>query len=174
MTEDFDEVVEAECRPTPGSSGEQKPVSRIGHIVCEGVAGVVAGLIGTPVGLWGGMLAARWLGERTEAAIGYWILGGFVGYAVFSPIGVYIGGRRGQRTGSFWATWFSGPLAFGLVHLCLVLSNHLSRGQPNHPLAAVSFYSALALGLAGPVVLPVIAFHVTGKRKARSQWEAWF
>ncbi len=169
MTEDFDEIVEAECRPTSSSSGEQKPLSRIGHIVCEGVAGIVAGLIGTPLGLWGGMLAARWLGEWTEVAMGYWVLGGFVGYAVFSPIGVYRAGRLGEPIGSFWATWFSGPLALGLAYVCLVLCDLLSPEQPNGLLAAVCFYSALALGLAGPVVFPVIAFHVTGKRKVQSR-----
>ena len=166
MPEDFDEIVETEWRPTPGSSGEQTALSRIGEMV---FASIMASLIGIPVGIWGGMLAANRLGERTEAAIGYWVLGGFVGHAIFSPIGVYLAGRLSKPIGSFWATWLSGPLAFGLAYLCLACSSPLSEARPNHPVAVLGTYIALALVLAGPVVFSVIAFHVIGKRKRKPQ-----
>lgn len=138
----------AEAEPEP----EGPPPLSGGRVLGEFLLGGVTGAVGVVGGAYigygletSGGCGGEWCG------IGGMIVGGFVGYTLAAPIGVYAVGSSGDQTGSFGWT-YGGSLIGGGVGILLAASG--SEG-------------GAVLGLASPLIGAMIGFNATRRYKER-------
>ena len=95
------------------------PPLRAGRVASQIALGAVTGLVGTvPGGVAGLFIADRTTDCNDDAcAIGSAVLGGYVGYSLSAPVGVY---WAGDQRASFGATMLGGAVGGGLGALALI------------------------------------------------------
>lgn len=116
MSEELDKILEIKRRSKPIKLKVQRPPLNWGRIIRQSLVGVPTGLIGGVIGFFVGASGPWWSvsSHFGEERMGCMILGAIIGYALGSPIGVYLAGSSDNQKGSFWATLGGSVLGFGL------------------------------------------------------------
>jgi hypothetical protein len=162
MPEDINKILETKPEITGKNMRPQKPPLAFGRIMWQILAGVLAGALGAFVGYFKSYRVCMWIKpESGETGIGIIVLCIYFGYALTSPIGVYLAGRIGNQTGSFWATWAPCNLLAGLWIAAGYGCEALDIRILELILQNIMWFVLLA-----PLIFPVIGFNLTRRYKS--------
>jgi len=162
IPEDINKILETRPEITDKNIRPQKPPLSPGRIIHQILSGIFVGVLGVFAGLYASVPVSMWINpESGETGIGIIFLCLYFGYALTSPIGVYLAGRIGNQTGSFWATWAPCNLLAGLW----IAAGYGCEALDIRILELV-LQNIMGLVLLAPLVCPVIGFNLTRRYKS--------
>lgn len=162
IPEDINKILETKHQITDKNIRPQKPPLSPGRIIHQILSGIFVGVLGGYAGIFAGHAVAESL-RAGCGGLGVVFLCMFIGYALTSPIGVYLAGSIGKQTGSFWATWAPCNLLAGLwvaaAYGCEALDIRILN---------LVLQNIIGLVLFAPLIFPVIGFNLTRRYKSAS------